>query len=263
MTDVVSPLAPETAPALPVVAGVRLAVHACGIRYKGRPDLLMAEFAPETTVAGVFTRSLTCSAPVDWSRAAAATGRASVLLVNSGNANAFTGSAGMTAVQRTADAAAAVMGCAPTAVQIASTGVIGVVLDETRITENLAQVRASLSATAWPEAARAIMTTDTYPKLATRTAMIDGVAVQINGIAKGSGMIAPDMATMLGFVFTDAAIGPEVLGEMLRRGVKRSFNCITVDSDTSTSDTLLMFATGQAAHTRIKTHKDAHLKDFR
>jgi len=245
------------------VAGVRLAGHACGIRYSGRPDLLMVELASGSTVAGVFTRSLTCSAPVLWCRQAAAKGKARVVVVNSGNANAFTGAAGMASVERTVAKAADIVGCKKTEVYIASTGTIGVPLPDEKITSHLETVRGELDAGAWDAAARAIMTTDTFAKGATRTAVIDGVTVTINGIAKGAGMIAPDMATMLAFVFTDAALPAEVLQPLLAKGADKSFNCITVDSDTSTSDTLLLFATGQACNTRIDDAKDKRLADFK
>jgi glutamate N-acetyltransferase/amino-acid N-acetyltransferase len=246
-----------------VIAGVRLATHACGIRYQGRTDLLVVEMDPGTAVAGVYTRSLTRSAPVDWCRGAQKQGSARVLVVNSGNANAFTGKAGVDSVARTAQGAAATFGCLEHEVFIASTGTIGVTLPDNKITDALGQVRAKLSADAWAEAAKAIMTTDTYPKGATRTATIDGVTVTINGFAKGAGMIAPDMATMLSYVFTDANIAPGVLQSLLSKGAERSFNAITVDSDTSTSDTLMLFATAKAAHSRVTSATDPRLNGFR
>ncbi len=258
-----SPLAPAAFPTLPPLAGIRLATHACGIRYQGRTDLLMVEMAAGTTAAGVFTRSLTCSAPVDWCKQAVAKGRARALVVNSGNANAFTGSAGLASVERTVARTAEVVECRKSEVYIASTGTIGVALPDERITAELAAVRAKLDSDAWAEAAQAIMTTDTFPNGATRTALIDGVEVRINGIAKGAGMIAPDMATMLAFVFTDATLPAEVLQTLLAKGADRSFNCITVDGDTSTSDTLLLFATGQVHHARVTEAKDKRLADFR
>ncbi|MEW5727298.1 MAG: bifunctional glutamate N-acetyltransferase/amino-acid acetyltransferase ArgJ [Pseudomonadota bacterium] len=259
----ISPLAPAAFPTMPPLAGVRLAGHECGIRYVGRPDLLVAELAPGTTVAGVFTRSLTCSAPVVWCREAAAKGKARLLVVNSGNANAFTGAAGMASVSRTVAKAAELAGCKKTEVYVSSTGTIGVPLPDEKITANLAAALAKLEADAWHDAARAIMTTDTFPKGATRTAVIDGRQVTINGIAKGAGMIAPDMATMLSYVFTDASLPHDVLQHLLTKGVDKSFNCITVDSDTSTSDTLLLFATGQVRHARITDPKDKRLADFK
>lgn len=259
----VSPLAPARFPDMPVVAGVTLASHACGVRYEGRTDLLLVEMCDGTTAAGVFTKSLTASAPVEWCRTAVAKGRARILVVNSGNANAFTGSVGIASVKRTVDKAATLVGCKSSEVYIASTGTIGVRLPDEKITDALADARAKLKPETWHDAAKAFMTTDTYPKGATRTATIDGTTVVLNGIAKGAGMIAPDMATMLSYVFTDAALPAEVLQELLSKGVERSFNCITVDSDTSTSDTLMLFATGKAGNKPIKDAKDKRLADFK
>ncbi len=255
-----SPLAPATIVELPPVAGVRLASHACGIRYTGRTDLMIAEMAPGTVAAGVFTKSLTASAPVLWCRQALAGGHGRVVVVNSGNSNAFTGALGVASVDRTVKAAAQLVGCRAEEVFIASTGTIGVPLDDGKITAALPDARKKLSDAAWGEAAQAIMTTDTFPKVATRQARIGGVTVTINGMAKGAGMIAPDMATMLAFVFTDAAIPQPLLQQMLARGTEKSFNSITVDSDTSTSDTLLLFATGQAQHPPVSGTAD--LRDF-
>jgi glutamate N-acetyltransferase/amino-acid N-acetyltransferase len=263
VSDAVSPLAPAAFPQLPRLAGVRLATHACGIRYQGRTDLLLVEMAPGTSVAGVYTRSLTRSAPVDWCRQAQTQGQARVLIVNSGNANAFTGKAGIASVERTVAGAVQTFGCAGHEVFVASTGTIGVTLPDDKITAALDEARSKLSDDNWAEAARAIMTTDTFPKGATRTASIDGIAVTINGFAKGAGMIAPDMATMLSYVFTDAALPAEVLQTLLSKGVEGSFNAITVDSDTSTSDTLMLFATGQARHAPVTRPGDPRLKDFR
>lgn len=248
MVAIVSPLAPEHYPTLPVIAGVRLATAACGVRYKDRTDLLLVEMAEGTTAAGVFTKSLTASAPVLACRAALKEGKGRVLIVNSGNANAFTGSVGQVSVERVMQAGAALFGCSMGQVFTASTGVIGERLPDEKITAALAGVKEQLGADKWFEAAKAIMTTDTYPKLATRTATIGGVTVTINGIAKGSGMIAPDMATMLSFVFTDAAIPADQLQAMLSEATNTTFNAITVDSDTSTSDTLMLFATGKAGN---------------
>jgi len=235
-------------PQLPPLAGVLLGAAAAGIRYKGRTDLVMAAFAPGTTVAGVFTRNRCPGAPVDWCREALTMGHARGLVVNAGNANVFTGEAGRRTVAETADAAAALLDCAPGEVFLASTGVIGEVLPAARITNALPALHATLSGDAWEAAARGIMTTDTFPKAATRTAILGGRVVRVTGIAKGSGMIAPDMATMLAFVFTDAALPGDVLQGLLRAGVNRSFNRTTVDSDTSTSDTVLLFATGAAGN---------------
>jgi glutamate N-acetyltransferase / amino-acid N-acetyltransferase len=258
-----SPLAPAGAPALPPIAGVRLAARACGVRYKDRTDVCLLAFDPGTTVAGVFTRSLTASAPVERCRKHLKGGKARAILVNSGNANAFTGRAGVASVDRMVKALAARLDCKPTEVFVASTGVIGEPLPDERITAALQDLAADLRADRWADAAAAIMTTDTFPKVATRTAVVDGVPVTINGIAKGSGMIAPDMATMLAFLATDAKIPASVLQTLLARGADRSFNCTTVDSDTSTSDTLILCATGQAPHRVVKAAGDRHLADFR
>ncbi len=243
----VSPLA-VALPELPPVAGVRLGSAAAGIRYTGRTDLFLAEFAPGTTVAGVFTRNRCPGAPIDWCRAALPGGTARGLVVNAGNANVFTGAAGRAATQATAEAAAALIGCAPGEVFLASTGVIGQTLPYERITAALPALHAYLSPDAIADAARGMMTTDTFPKASTRTTDIGGVPVRITGIAKGSGMIAPDMATMLCFVFTDAALPAATLQPLLAAGVVDTFNCTTVDADTSTSDTVLLFATGQAGN---------------
>ncbi|MDX2112914.1 MAG: bifunctional ornithine acetyltransferase/N-acetylglutamate synthase [Alphaproteobacteria bacterium] len=240
-----SPLAPTTYPNLAPLAGVRLATANCGIKYKDRPDLLVALMDEETSVAGVFTTSLTASAPVLACRKALTSGKARVLVVNSGNSNAFTGKAGEASVARVSEACQKMYGSTPDEFFMASTGIIGVPLPDEKITAALPTLDFSAS---WMDAARAIMTTDTYPKLATRTVTIGGVSVTIHGIAKGSGMIAPDMATMLGFIFTDAAIPAAQLQAMLSRACETTFNAVTVDGDTSTSDTLLMFATGKAAN---------------
>ena len=263
MSSDVSPLAPKSIPVLQPLAGVRLASHACGLRYQGRTDLMVAELASGTSVAGVYTRSLTCSAPVLWCRKAQKGGKARLLVVNSGNANAFTGGVGEASVSRTVAEAAKLTGCAPEEVFIASTGTIGVPLDDFKITDALPEVLSKLSADNWDQAARAIMTTDTYPKLATRTVKIGDAEVRINAFCKGAGMIAPDMATMLAYVFTDASLSPDLLQELLSAGVEKSFNSITVDSDTSTSDTLMIFATNQVKTPKIKSAKDSDLKAFR
>jgi glutamate N-acetyltransferase/amino-acid N-acetyltransferase len=263
MSSDVSPLAPKSIPVLQPLAGVRLASHACGLRYQGRTDLMVAELASGTSVAGVYTRSLTCSAPVLWCRKAQKGGKARLLVVNSGNANAFTGGVGEASVSRTVAGAAKLTGCAPEEVFIASTGTIGVPLDDFKITDALPEVLGKLSADNWDQAARAIMTTDTYPKLATRTVKIGDAEVRINAFCKGAGMIAPDMATMLAYVFTDATLSPDVLQDLLSAGVEKSFNSITVDSDTSTSDTLMIFATNQVKTPKIKSAKDSVLKAFR
>jgi glutamate N-acetyltransferase/amino-acid N-acetyltransferase len=258
----VSPLAVPL-PALPPLGGVRLAAAAAGIRYQGRDDLVLVELADGTTVAGVFTRNRCPGAPVDWDRAALGHGRARGLVVNAGNANVFTGKAGAAAAKATAQAAAELLGCRSRQVFLASTGVIGEVLPHQRITAALPGLHAALRADGWAAAARAVMTTDTFPKGATRLASIDGTEVRISGFCKGSGMIAPDMATMLCFVFTDANIPPQALQRMLGKGVDASFNCITVDSDTSTSDTVLLFATGRAEHVPVPPGGGRMLRDFR
>ncbi|MGH6736777.1 MAG: bifunctional glutamate N-acetyltransferase/amino-acid acetyltransferase ArgJ [Methyloceanibacter sp.] len=262
----ISPFAPKRLPALPPIDGVRIAACAAGIRYPGRADLMLALFDPGTTVAGVLTTSRTASAAVDWCRAHLAHGMARALVVNSGNANAFTGVRGRDAVQLTTKAAAEAAGCLEADVYIASTGVIGEPLDPGKFTGLLGGLARDAKADAYEVAARAIMTTDTFPKLATRSCKIDGVEVAINGIAKGAGMIAPDMATMLAFLFTDAAIEPKALHEVMAPLVEDSFNAVTIDGDTSTSDTLLLFATGASARrgaARIARGDDKRLDGFR
>ncbi len=258
--DKVSPLARKL-PDLAPVAGVRMATAQAGIRYKGRTDVLLAAFAEGTSVAGVFTKNLCPGAPVTWCRAILPAGAANGLVVNAGNANVFNGVAGQRAVESTAKAAATALGAAPETIFLASTGVIGEPLPADKIIAVMDGLRAELGSASLADAARAIMTTDTFPKGASRTARLGGVTVQISGIAKGSGMVAPDMATMLSFVFTDAAIPPAILQSLLSHGVDQSFNCITIDSDTSTSDTVLLFATGQAGNQ--PTEDLAELADFR
>ncbi len=241
-----SPLAPKKYPDLPPIAGVRFATIAAGVRYQGRTDVMMAVFDQPAEVAGVFTRSKCPSAPVDWCRQQLPGGKARALIVNSGNANAFTGQKGIEAVALVADAAAKTIGCLPGEVFMASTGVIGEPLDGTRIANVLSELAAGAREDRLMDAAKAIMTTDTYPKVATAFAPLGDTIVTVSGIAKGAGMIAPDMATMLSYVFTDAPIASAALQAMLAKSVDRSFNAITVDSDTSTSDTLMLFATGAA-----------------
>ena len=260
----VSPLAPKSFASLPPLAGVRLATGQAGVRYKDRTDVLVAVLSPGTQVAGVFTKSKTASAPVDWCKTQLKAGNARALVVNSGNANAFTGKAGLDGTRQIAESAAAIVGCRSQEVYLASTGVIGEPLPAGKITRILGDLVEAGAAGGWRAAAEAIMTTDTFPKLATASATIDGRKVTINGIAKGSGMIAPDMATMLAFVFTDAKLPAPVLQELLSGGVQNSFNAITVDSDTSTSDTLLLFATGKGAqHAAIAKASDKKLAEFR
>jgi glutamate N-acetyltransferase/amino-acid N-acetyltransferase len=247
MSSAVSPLA-VALPPMPPLAGVRMNAAEAGIRYKGRTDLVMMEVPAGSTAAAVFTSNKCPGAPVDWCRDALKGGKARLVVVNAGNANVFTGRAGRDACAATAAAAAKLAGCTPSEVFVASTGVIGEVLPHEKLIAALPSLHAGLRADGWEAAARGIMTTDTFPKASTRVAKIGGVPGRITGIAKGSGMIAPDMATMLCFVFTDAAIPGEALQAMLKKGVDRSFNCTTVDSDTSTSDTVLLIATGQAGN---------------
>jgi glutamate N-acetyltransferase/amino-acid N-acetyltransferase len=260
----VSPLAPAKFPDMPEIAGVALATGAAGIRYQGRTDVLLAVLEPGTTVAGVFTRSKCPSAPVDWCRAALKGKSARAVVVNSGNANAFTGKSGKAATKFTAELAAKAVGCKPTEVFLASTGVIGEPLRAQAFEGVMDTLVATATPERWDEAARAIMTTDTFPKGATATAKIGKAKVKICGIAKGAGMIAPDMATMLSFVFTDAAITAPALQAMLKDAVTDTFNAVTIDGDTSTSDTLLVFATGKAAGaSKISRAADPRLKDFK
>jgi glutamate N-acetyltransferase / amino-acid N-acetyltransferase len=239
-----SPFAPASLPQVPVIDGVRFATAEAGIRYKGRTDLMLAVFDPGTVAAGVLTQSKTASAAVTWCRDNLKTPGARVLVVNSGNANAFTGQKGRDAVATTAAFAAKAASCSPHDVFIASTGTIGEPMDACKFAHLLEGMTGSAKAGATEAAARAIMTTDTYPKLATRTVKIGGVDVHINGFCKGAGMIAPDMATMLCFIFTDAAIDQPLLQRLVSALADKTFNCITVDGDTSTSDTLIAFATG-------------------
>jgi glutamate N-acetyltransferase / amino-acid N-acetyltransferase len=263
MAHPVSPLAPIQQPDLPDIDGVKLAHTNVGIRYKNRPDVLLAVMPEGTTVAGCLTNSKSRSAPVDWCAKNLKQGKARALIVNAGNANAFTGKAGVKTVQAVAAAAARQLKCKPNEVMQASTGVIGEPLKPDFITNALPGLAAGASPSAWSEAARAIMTTDTFPKSATKQVRLGGKTVTINGIAKGSGMIAPDMATMLVFIFTDAAIPAAVLQKLLSISVDKSFNCITVDGDTSTSDTVLMFATGASAvKPALKSASDKRLKPF-
>lgn len=258
-----SPLAPDAFPELPAVAGVQISVAETGLKYKSRPDLLLMAFDDGTSVAGVFTKSLCPSAPVDWCRQHLAGGTARGLIVNAGNANAFTGQAGADACEDMVAAVADKLSCRPSRVYAASTGVIGEVLPSAKLATFISGMMPSDDATAWQDAAKAIMTTDTFVKGATRAVEIDGVSVRINGIAKGSGMIAPDMATMLAFVATDANLANDVLQVILSEAVEQSFNRTTVDSDTSTSDTVLAFATGAAESPVISDANDPRLADFR
>jgi len=264
MSPAISPLAPKALPALPAIAGVRLATAAAGIRYRHRTDVMLAVFDRDTNVAGVFTRSKCPSAPVEWCRTHLKGGRARALVANSGNANAFTGRSGRAACALTAKFAAAAVGCKTSEVFLASTGVIGEPLAAQAFEAVMTKLVAAARPDNYGDAAEAIMTTDTFPKLATARARIAGTEVVINGFAKGAGMIAPDMATMLAFVFTDASISSPVLQTLLREGVVDTFNAVTIDGDTSTSDTLLAFATGGAKATpRITRSNDPRLVPFR
>jgi glutamate N-acetyltransferase/amino-acid N-acetyltransferase len=258
-----SPLAPARFPELAPIAGVRLAAFACGIRYTGRHDLMLAELTPGSAIAGVFTRSMTAGPPVLWCRDCLLGGRVRGIVVNSGNSNVFTGGPGEELVKTTATTTARLLRCDPKEVFVSSTGVIGELPPAEKIIDALPSIARLVAADGWEPAALAIMTTDTFPKGATATAQIDGVEVRLNGFAKGSGMIAPDMATMLAYVFTDAALPHDVLQPLLAAAADRSFNSITVDGDTSTSDTVLLSATQQASHRPVTSPDDRRLEDFR
>ncbi len=266
MSTAVSSLAFKKSPRMPAIEGVRIATVEAGIRYKGRTDLLAMVFNKGTTVAGVFTRSKCPSAPVDFCRQNLSGGKARILVVNAGNANAFTGKKGRETTSMIGEAASKAAGCKPSEVFLASTGIIGEPLDADKFSHLLAGMVRDAKSDQWTEAAKAIMTTDTYPKMVTATVKFGDANVIINGIAKGAGMIAPDMATMLSFVATDASISAEVLQYMLSRGIAKTFNAVTVDGDTSTSDTLMLFATGAATKRgapEITDLKDVRLGVFR
>jgi glutamate N-acetyltransferase / amino-acid N-acetyltransferase len=262
----ISPLAPERFPDFQEIEGVRLAAAKAGIKYPDRTDVLLVAFDPGTVAAGVLTRSKCAGAPVEWCRQALSNGAARGLLVNSGNANAFTGNKGREAVHHSASLTAAAIGCKAENIYLASTGVIGEPLDARKFDAVMGELVEGLEPVDFELGARAIMTTDTFPKGAFRTVLLGETPVRIAGIAKGSGMIAPDMATTLAFVFTDAPIAGDLLQVLLSDAVTDTFNAITVDSDTSTSDTLLMFATGKA-RTRgapaISLANDPRLAAFR
>src|SRR6201991_1114118 len=263
MSTAISPLAPPDVPAMPEIAGVRLATAAAGIRYKGRTDVLLVVLDKGTAVAGVFTKSKCPSAPVEWCRAKLKRGQARALVVNSGNANAFTGKTGKQATALTASIAAKAVGCKPDDIFLASTGVIGEPLDASKFDGVLDTLAQSVSPDGWITAAKAIMTTDTFPKVATATVTLGKAKVTISGMAKGAGMIAPDMATMLSFVFTDAPIAAGALPSLLKAGVEDTFNAVAIAGDTSPSDTLLAFATGAAKDApRISRAGDPRLKAF-
>ena len=259
----VSPLAPKRFPRLAPVAGVQLAAVAAGERYAKRPDLMLATMPAGTTVAGTLTKNRMPGQPVVWCRRLLPKGKARALLVNAGNANVFTGRAGEQVVADAVETVAKQVRCPADEVFVASTGVIGEQIRLEKVLGGIPRAAKRLSGTRWSEAAKAICTTDTFPKGATRTAEIGGKTVTISGFAKGSGMIAPDMATMLCFVFTDAKLPAPVLRTLVKSGVDRSFNAITVDGDTSTSDTVLLFATGKTRHKRIDKATDPALSGFR
>jgi glutamate N-acetyltransferase/amino-acid N-acetyltransferase len=264
MSTKISPLAPVSVPDMPAVAGVKFATAAAGVRYQGRTDVLLMVLDPGTTVAGVFTKSKCPSAPVEWCRAKLKGRKARALVVNSGNANAFTGKTGRAACAFTAKLAAKAVGCKPDDVFLASTGVIGEPLDASVFDGVMETLVANARGDGWLDAAKAIMTTDTFPKVATARTTIGKATVTINGIAKGAGMIMPDMATMLSFVFTDASIAAPLLQTLLREYVEDTFNAVTIDGDTSTSDTLMVFATGAAKGApKISKASDPRLKGFR
>ncbi len=258
-----SPLAPARFPKLPEIAGVRLAAARAGVGGRRR-DLMLAELAPGTSVAGVFTKSRTASAPVEWCQRIVGRGVARGLIVNSGNANAFTGYAGVRAVAATTAAVGRALGCRANEVFVSSTGVIGEALRVERITASVPGLRGALDPGSWKAAAEAIRTTDTFAKGAHATCDLGGAAVRINGVAKGSGMIAPDMGTMLAYIFTDAKLPASVLQALLGEAAATSFNAVTVDGDTSTSDTVLLFATGGGpSHRRVRGARDPALAAFR
>jgi glutamate N-acetyltransferase/amino-acid N-acetyltransferase len=260
-----SPLA-VAFPDIPAVAGVEIATGRAGFYKHERDDVLIMRFAPETACAGVFTRHGVGSAPVDWCQGHLKAGRGRgvrALIVNAGCANAFTGKAGAKAAERVAAGLSKRLGVPKTSVMMASTGVIGVLLDDRRIAAIIPEAVDSLRPDAWRFAAEAIATTDTFPKGATAEAHIDGHAVRIAGVAKGSGMIAPDMATMLAFVATDAAIAPRALQALVTLYTTETFNSVTVDGDRSTNDTLLVFATASSGAPLIETISDPRLADFR
>ena len=258
----ISPFATEL-PKMPKVEGVKLATAHSGMKYKNRDDLTLVELAEGTTVGGVFTKNTMCGAPINWGREILGGGKARALVVNAGIANVFTGKEGQAAVRKTAEEVAKALSCDANEVFVASTGVIGEQVDNDKIINKLPELKENLKADSWGHAARAIMTTDTFAKGLTKKAFIGGTEVTINGIIKGSGMINPDMATMLGYIFTDAKIPAKILQEMMNEDTIISYNCMTVDSDTSTSDMVLAFATGKKEHWEV-TSKDApEFVDFR
>ncbi|WP_010186093.1 bifunctional glutamate N-acetyltransferase/amino-acid acetyltransferase ArgJ [Sphingomonas sp. PAMC 26605] len=261
MTSPRSPLA-RPFPLLPQIAGVTPRVARAGYKAWERTDLTLITLDPGTSVAGVLTQSKCPSPEVEWCRAALVLGQARAMVVNAGNANAFTGARGRAAVEAIAARAAGQLGCRPSDVFVASTGVIGVPLPIDKAEAGLDMAFAAAPCS-WEEATNTIGTTDTFAKAAMTTAVIDGRTVTLVGIIKGSGMIAPDMATMLGFIFTDAAVEPAFLQAALSEANRASFSCITVDSDTSTSDSVLAFATGKAGNAPLADAEDAGADAFR
>jgi len=251
-------------PKIPTIAGVRVAGVAAGLKDSGKHDLFVAELARGSTIAGTLTRSKCPGMPVEWSKRQLPGGKVRAIVASSGNSNVFTGGQGRQLVENTAAATAKLIGCRKSEVFLASTGIIGEKKDVTFVADKVPVGVKALKKTAWHDAARSIMTTDRFPKAAVRKVKIGSVDVTLAGIAKGSQMIAPDMGTMLSFLFTDAKIPAKVLQSCLTRAVDRSFNCISVDGDTSTSDTVLLSATGQVKRQpRIERANDPQLRDFR
>lgn len=263
MTMKPSPFAPKRYPKMPNIAGCRLACTEAGIKYKMRADLCLAELAQGTVAAGTLTKSKTASGAVNWCRQNLARGSARGLIVNAGNANAFTGKLGEKSVERIAALLADKMDCKGDEIYQASTGVIGEPLPDAAIQKGIETALGALGTGTFEEAASAIMTTDTFPKYTSEFCVIEGQEITLNGIAKGSGMIAPDMATMLAFLFTDIAIDQALLQKLLSASVEKTFNCITVDGDTSTSDTVLVFATGKAGNAPITELSDPRIRPFK
>lgn len=257
-----SPLAPKTQPSMPAVDGFRLATCNVGGFYGGRENVLMIEAATGSSVAGVFTKNAVCGAPVAWTREVAKKGLIKGLLVNAGNANVALGKPGMAAAAAKMSTLAQTLDCSDDRVALASTGVIGAPLDPAPYQAAIPALHDALDGDAWRKAATAIMTTDTFPKMATASCEIDGQTVTINAIAKGSGMIEPNMATMLAFVATDANLSPEILDTFLRECVDVSLNAVTVDGDTSTSDMCLLMASRQVKHAIIDDLEDERLDAF-
>ncbi|WP_310621814.1 bifunctional glutamate N-acetyltransferase/amino-acid acetyltransferase ArgJ [Flexibacterium corallicola] len=263
MSAAISPLAPKSYPELPEIKGLRFATAEAGVKYQGREDVLLMLLDGPAHIAGVFTQSKCPSAPVDWCKENLPQGTVRAILINSGNANAFTGKKGRAAVELTANILGNATGIDHKEIYLASTGVIGEPLPAERFVAVMDQLIERAEGKSWMSAAKAIMTTDTYPKLATKNVKLGDTTVTLNGIAKGAGMIAPDMATMLGFLFTDAAIPAPILQSLLSQSVGGSFNAITVDSDTSTSDSVLLAATGAAGNEPVKSENDPRLQDFK